>query len=76
MSAHLAVLARAGLVSAERHSRSIVYRAEVAALRGLIDFLMKDCCGGQPEICAALGSPLTSLTCIGTSSTTDGNPHG
>ena len=31
MSAHLAVLARAGLVSAERHSRSIVYRAEVAA---------------------------------------------
>jgi DNA-binding transcriptional ArsR family regulator len=76
MSAHLAVLTRAGLVSAERRSRSVVYRAEVAALHRLIDFLVKDCCGGRPEICAALGDPLTSLTCIGPSATTDGNPHG
>src|SRR3546814_1566734 len=27
MSAHLAILARAGLVRSERHSRSIIYRA-------------------------------------------------
>ena len=27
MSAHLAILARAGLVRGERHSRSIIYRA-------------------------------------------------
>ena len=30
MSTHLAVLARAGLISAERHSRLIIYRAEIA----------------------------------------------
>ena len=30
MSAHLAILARAGLVIGERHSRSIIYRADLA----------------------------------------------
>ena len=38
MSAHLGVLARARLVSAERRSRTIIYRAEIASLRALIDF--------------------------------------
>jgi DNA-binding transcriptional ArsR family regulator len=33
MSAHLAVLARAGLVTGERRSRSIIYRADLARLR-------------------------------------------
>ena len=32
MSAHLAVLARAGLVISERRSRSIIYRADLATL--------------------------------------------
>jgi ArsR family transcriptional regulator len=52
MSAHLAVLARAGLVRGERHSRSIVYHAELARLRELVLFLLKDCCDGRPDICA------------------------
>jgi DNA-binding transcriptional ArsR family regulator len=30
MSAHLAILARAGLVIGERHSRSIIYRADLS----------------------------------------------
>jgi len=54
MSAHLSILARAGLVKAERRSRSIIYRADLARLRALTLFLLKDCCGGQPEICAPL----------------------
>jgi len=54
MSAHLAILARAGLVTGERHSRSIVYRADLARLRELALFLLKDCCGGRPEVCAPL----------------------
>ena len=33
MSAHLAILARAGLVMSERKSRSIIYRADLAVFR-------------------------------------------
>jgi ArsR family transcriptional regulator len=54
MSAHLGILARAGLVKAERHSRSIVYRADLDSLRGLTLFLVKDCCGGDAALCAPL----------------------
>jgi len=52
LSAHLAVLARAGLVTSERHSRSIVYRASLADFQKVVLFLLRDCCGGRPEICA------------------------
>jgi DNA-binding transcriptional ArsR family regulator len=54
MSAHLSILARASLVSGERRGRSIIYRANLARLRELVSFLLKDCCGGRPEICAPL----------------------
>jgi ArsR family transcriptional regulator len=54
MSAHLAVLSRAGLVSGERQSRSIIYRADLARLREVVLFLLNDCCGGHPEVCAPL----------------------
>ena len=54
MSTHLAVLARAGLVSAERHSRSIIYRAELDRVREIASFLVNDCCGGRPELCEPL----------------------
>ena len=58
MSAHLSILAHAGLVSGERHSRSIIYRANLARLRELSLFLVKDCCGGRPEVCAPLVADL------------------
>jgi ArsR family transcriptional regulator len=54
MSTHLAILARAGLITAERHSRSIVYRANLDALRALTLFLVKDCCEGRAELCTPL----------------------
>lgn len=59
MSAHLAILARAGLIKGERQSRSIIYRADLAQLRALVLFLVQDCCGGRPEVCAPI---VTSLT--------------
>jgi DNA-binding transcriptional ArsR family regulator len=59
MSSHLAVLSRAGLISAERFSRSIVYRAELSHLRAVMLFMLRDCCGGRPEICAPLIDDLT-----------------
>lgn len=60
MSAHLGTLARAGLVRSERQSRSIIYRADLDRLRELTLFLVKDCCGGQAELCAPLIAALTS----------------
>lgn len=54
MSSHLAVLSRAGLVSAERFSRSIVYRAELSRFGAVMSFMLRDCCEGRPEICAPL----------------------
>ncbi len=49
MSFHLAHLARAGLVSQSRDGRSIIYAADFASMRGLIDYLGEDCCAGWPE---------------------------
>lgn len=54
MSTHLAILARAGLVSAKRHSRSMIYRAQLPAIRKLVMFLLEDCCNGQPQLCSPL----------------------
>jgi DNA-binding transcriptional ArsR family regulator len=52
MSAHLSILARAGLVMSERRSRSIIYRADLPAFQDLTSFMVEDCCGGRTELCA------------------------
>jgi DNA-binding transcriptional ArsR family regulator len=54
MSANLTVLLNAGLVRNERQGRSIRYFADFDAVRGLLGFMMEDCCGGRPEICQPL----------------------
>ena len=59
MSAHLAILARAGLITGERQSRSIIYRANLATFQALTLFMIQDCCGGSPELCAPLLESLT-----------------
>ena len=51
MSVHLATLARAGLVTSERRSRIINYRADLDQLKALTLFLVKDCCGGNASLC-------------------------
>lgn len=50
-SFHLAHLERAGLIQSRRESRSIIYSANFEGLSGLVEFLMRDCCSGHPEIC-------------------------
>lgn len=61
LSTHLAALERAGLITSQRHSRSIVYRADIGQLRAVVMYLLKDCCGGKPELCQPLISEL--MTC-------------
>jgi ArsR family transcriptional regulator len=55
MSSHLAILTRAGLAKSERHSRSIVYRADLASFGALTSFLIEDCCAGRAD-CAPAAS--------------------
>jgi len=59
LSAHLGALSRAGLVRAERRSRSIIYRADLQRLGSVTAYLVRDCCGGDPELCRSL---LTTLS--------------
>ena len=54
LSTHLAILEQAGLVTARREGRSVIYAADYGAMQALLGFLVDDCCGGQPEICAPL----------------------
>jgi DNA-binding transcriptional ArsR family regulator len=57
VSFHLKELEHAGLVVQRREARSIIYAADYGGLRDLIGFLMEDCCGGHPEICAPALAP-------------------
>jgi ArsR family transcriptional regulator len=51
LSSHLSILARAGLIRGTRDGRTILYRANVEAMRALLVFLVTDCCEGHPELC-------------------------
>ena len=59
-STHLAVLARAGLVRAEKRGRQLIQRADLDTLRALMVFLARDCCQGRAELCVPL---LDDLAC-------------
>ena len=49
-SFHLAALEKAGVITSERQSRNIVYRADFRNLGGVIAFLLNDCCHDHPDI--------------------------
>lgn len=59
MSSHLAILTRADLVRAKRSGRSIIYRASLAHFQNIVLYMLTDCCGGKPEICAPVIESLT-----------------
>lgn len=59
VSFHLKDLEHAGMITARRESRSIIYAANYDTLRDLVAFLMKDCCAGRPEICAPAAAACT-----------------
>ena len=56
LSFHLRALEQAGLIAATRQGRSLIYAAQISALRGLIGFLTEACCGGEPKRCGDLAS--------------------
>ncbi len=50
LSFHLKDLAAARLIRSERRGRNIFYAADYGGLRALIDFLMTECCQGDPRL--------------------------
>lgn len=63
LSGHLAILQRAGLVRSARDGRIIRYGADLDGARALVEFLVKDCCRGQPERCSQLIKALMPACC-------------
>lgn len=60
LSAHLAQLEVSGLAVSRRDGRTIRYSADIEKFRGLVRFLMRDCCDGRIDVCAPI---LTELEC-------------
>jgi ArsR family transcriptional regulator, arsenate/arsenite/antimonite-responsive transcriptional repressor len=54
MSTHLGILARAGVIAARRESRIVFYALDVDGTRAVFAYLLQDCCGGRPDLCAPL----------------------
>jgi DNA-binding transcriptional ArsR family regulator len=57
LSFHLAQLSRAGLIRQERRHRSLIYRADYAAMDALVAYLMENCCAGAECTPAAACAP-------------------
>lgn len=57
LSFHLKELMNAGLVSQERASRNLIYRADYTAMNAVLGYLTENCCQGQA--CA----PAASTAC-------------
>ena len=69
LSASLTILHHAGLVTSRREGRGIRYFADMEGMRGLLGFLMEDCCGGAPEAVPTRARPsrlrlLRSARCL------------
>jgi ArsR family transcriptional regulator len=48
LSFHLKELQRCGLVTQQREGRFLRYRADMTQMQSLMDFLLDQCCQGQP----------------------------
>ena len=59
LSFHLAQLRNAGLILQERQHRSLIYRANYAAMNALVGYLMENCCAGADCAAAAGCEPAT-----------------
>ena len=58
-SSHLAILVGVGLVVSEKRGRQMIQRANLDAVRQLMLYLAKDCCGGRAELCEPLVAELS-----------------
>jgi len=73
LSANLTILAHASLIDSRREGRSVIYTARYGNMTALLEYLMQDCCGGSPEICASLADVALRGRCD-TTGTADAEP--
>ena len=60
-SFHLKTLTQAGLLSVTQEGRFQRYRANMALMTALIDYLTAECCAGNPSAC--IDKPVTPSCC-------------
>ena len=58
LSFHLKELVNAGLVTQERISRNLIYRADFGQMGGVLEYLTENCCAGagcdlKSEVCCS-----------------------
>ena len=58
VSFHLSMLENAGIVTSQRRSRHMIYRANFDDLGALMSFLLNDCCDNHPDIRACCDAPV------------------
>lgn len=63
LSSNLTILTHAGLIDSRRDGRSVIYTARYENMTALLEYLMEDCCGGSPEICASLAEVVLRSRC-------------
>jgi len=64
LSSHLAILARARLVTSRKESRFVIYSVNIEGTRELLSFLVEDCCRGAPQLCAPLIASTLADCCV------------
>lgn len=64
LSSNLNILAHAGLIENRREGRTVIYNARYVQMTELLEFLIHDCCSGQPEVCASLADLVMQSRCL------------
>jgi ArsR family transcriptional regulator len=69
LSFHLKELLRAGLVASRQDGRFVWYRADLAAMNGLLGYLTENCCSASSvcdAACVPAGAPRSVATALPT----------
>ncbi len=56
LSSHLNILVNAGVIIFNRDGRILNYKVEIEQTKSFMDYLVIDCCDGQPELCSLVNS--------------------
>ncbi len=64
LSSNLNILSHADLIESRREGRSVIYSARYERMAYLLEFLMEDCCSGNPAICARVADSVLRSACV------------
>lgn len=64
-SSNLNVLAQCGLITSRREGRSIIYSVAHNQFGELLEYLVQDCCGARPDLCAPFFAGLLQAASAG-----------